>query len=152
MLDRLPSGSQLATRKGPSDGKCALCGAEEDASHMFFQCSIARFVWSVLRQALGRNWCPTNFAQFHALLAQVPNRARRIIWLLFSAQSWALWSVRNKLTIEKRVVKHPADIIFKSMLFMQGWLPLLKPQDREGATWLVGKLKEIHASCLPMRT
>ena len=52
--DRLPSGGQLISRQGPSDGLCELCGEAEDASHMFFKCSIARFAWSVLRQVLGR--------------------------------------------------------------------------------------------------
>ena len=151
ILDRLPSGAQLATRQGPSDGNCALCGEVEDATHIFFRCSPAVFMWAVLRQVLGRPWCPQNFAQFFAILANFTGRARRLIWLLFLAQAWALWSVRNKLSIERKVVKHPADIIFKTMVFLQAWLPPLRSLDKEGASWLVAKLRELHASCLPSR-
>nr|XP_051216374.1 uncharacterized protein LOC127333971 [Lolium perenne] len=61
-LDKLPSSSQIVIRQGPSDGLCALCGGFEDASHIFFACSLARFAWSVLRQLLGCNWNPSNFA------------------------------------------------------------------------------------------
>ncbi|KAK1645894.1 hypothetical protein QYE76_063699 [Lolium multiflorum] len=68
-LDKLPSGLQIHARHGPSNGLCPLCGAPEDASHIFFSCSLAIFAWSVSRQMLGCNWCPTNFAQFHDILS-----------------------------------------------------------------------------------
>jgi hypothetical protein len=61
-LDKLPSGQQILSRHEPSNGLCALCGAPEDASHIFFACSLASFSWSVTRQLLGCNWRPANFA------------------------------------------------------------------------------------------
>ena len=48
ILDRLPSGAQLATRKGPSDDKCAMCGEVEDATNIFIRRSMAVFMWSVM--------------------------------------------------------------------------------------------------------
>jgi hypothetical protein len=36
ILDRLPSSQQIATRHGPATGNCSLCGAVEDAGHIFF--------------------------------------------------------------------------------------------------------------------
>ena len=39
--DRLPSSNNIAIRHGPSDGSCALCGAHEDANHIFFNCHLA---------------------------------------------------------------------------------------------------------------
>ena len=42
-LDKLPSGVNIANRFGPSDGLCALCGSLENASHIFFECSLAKF-------------------------------------------------------------------------------------------------------------
>jgi hypothetical protein len=68
-FDKLSSGQQILTRHGPSNGLCALCGAPEDATHIFFACSLAAFAWSVTRHLLGRNWRPANFAQFHTILA-----------------------------------------------------------------------------------
>ena len=63
-IDRLPSSLNLAQRHGLAVGPCALCGDLEDASHIFFSCSLAKFSWSVLRSLLGCNWCPSSFAQF----------------------------------------------------------------------------------------
>ena len=119
---------------------------------MFFQCSMALFMWHVARQVLGRTWGHANFTQFSVILAQLSGRAHRLIWFLFTAQSWAIWAVRNKLAIEKNTIRHPADSASKQCFFMQAWLPLLKPLDWVGASWLVGKFKEIHVSCLQART
>jgi hypothetical protein len=116
-LDRLPSSLNVAAKRGPGNGRCALCNVEEDVTHIFFVCSPAKLAWSVLRQLLGCSWCPGNFAQFFAIVSSFSGRFKRMIWLLFIAQSWALWLLRNKLTIESRVMNHPADVIFKTMLF-----------------------------------
>jgi hypothetical protein len=41
---------QVAKRQGPSDGNCALCGEIEDCSHIFFGCSLAKFMWARVRE------------------------------------------------------------------------------------------------------
>ena len=152
MLDKLPSGQQLATRRGPSDGKCALCLADEDATHMFFSCPLARFSWSVFRQLLGCSWSPGNFAHFFALLSSLSGQRRRVVWHLFVAQSWALWNVRNKLSIEHKIIKHPADIIYKTLIFLQLWCLNAKPVDRSRLGELVGRLKLLYTSNRPSRS
>ena len=85
-LDKLPSGMQLVTRFGPSDGRCSLCGNWENASHIFFECSKAKFASSVVRQALGMAWSPQNFSQLLPILANLLSRSGRLVWALFLAQ------------------------------------------------------------------
>jgi hypothetical protein len=148
-LDRLPSSLQIATRHGPATGGCALCGAPEDAAHIFFSCSTAQFVWAVLRQLLGCNWRPANFPQFHAILSSFAGYTRRILWVLFLAQSWALWTTHNKLTIEKKVINHPADIIYKTVIFLQLWRPKFKGLERERLVWMESELRELYSSMKP---
>jgi hypothetical protein len=151
ILDRLPSSKLIAERNGPASGLCALCGSCEDASHIFFTCPLARFAWSVLRQLLGCRWSPANFAQFFALIANIAGGPRRVIWMLFLAQAWALWTCRNKLVFERRPVKQPADIIFKTLIFFQLWTPLAKEKDKGALEWLGCELRRQHASLLPPR-
>ena len=143
-MDKLPSALQIASRFGPSDGKCALCGAWENAAHIFFKCSLAQFAWSTLRESLGRDWRPANFVQLRAILLSLSGRDRRLFWVLFLAQSWALWLVRNKLAIEKKLIRHPADILFKTLLFLQLWLLALKSKDQEGARWIIDEIGRAH--------
>jgi hypothetical protein len=88
VLDRLPSILLIASRHGPANGACSLCGFAEDATHIFFSCSLADFAWSVLRQLLGCNWCPTITQQFFAsILSSFSGQPRRLLWTLFVAQS-----------------------------------------------------------------
>ena len=148
-LDKLHSGLQIASRFGPSDGRCLLCGDLENASHIFFTCSMARFAWSSMRQTLGRDWAPTSFAQFFSILTNLTGQFCRLLWVLFLAQSWALWHVRNKLAIEKKVIHHPTDILFKTLIFLQLWIPTLKSSDQEGVRWLISELKQTHLACRP---
>ena len=35
---RLPSNDQVLKRRGPSDGKCSMCGQPKDVEHIFFGC------------------------------------------------------------------------------------------------------------------
>jgi hypothetical protein len=149
ILDRLPSSHNIAARHGPGNGRCSLCGVEEDASHIFFTCSPAKFAWSVFRQLLGCSWCPANFFQLYAIVSSLSGSFRRVVWTLFLAQSWALWHFRNKLTIESKLMKHPANIIFKSMLFLQLWTPLAKTPDRPGLRTVATQLRLLHAAHAP---
>jgi hypothetical protein len=54
--DRLPSNAQIKRRHGQSDGNCAICHQLEDASHIFFNCPLAQFAWSSIRELVGVDW------------------------------------------------------------------------------------------------
>jgi hypothetical protein len=86
-LDRLPSSLNMTTKRGPGNMRCAICNADEDATHIFFACSPVYFAWSVLRQLLGCSWCKGNFAQFFVIVSSFLGRFRRMVRLFFIAQS-----------------------------------------------------------------
>ena len=65
------------------------------------------------------------------------------------AQSWALWHVRNKLTIESKMINSPADIIFKTAIFLQQWTLTAKQQDQEALQGMARELRRLHAQNLP---
>jgi hypothetical protein len=52
-----------------------------------------------------------------------------MIWTFFTAQSWVLWTTRNKFTIEKKIPQQPANCVFKCLLNLQLWHPLQKSKD-----------------------
>jgi hypothetical protein len=62
------------------------------------------------------------------------------------AQSWVVWLIRNKLTMESKLINHPAVNIFKTMLFVQLWSLLAKPQDRPCLKGVASMLKQLHAA------
>jgi hypothetical protein len=54
----LPSNDRIHDRGGPSDGKCSLCGGPESTDHIFFECILAQFLWSGVRDMFSVNWHP----------------------------------------------------------------------------------------------
>jgi hypothetical protein len=111
---RLPSNAQINRRHRAFNGSCALCGQLESVDHIFFACDLAAFAWSGIREAFGVQWNPRTFQEFFVIVNSLAPRFKQAIWLLFAAQSWALWNIRNKITIEHKLPAHPADCIFKT--------------------------------------
>jgi hypothetical protein len=105
--DRLPSNTQISRRHGASDGSCALCGQLETAAHNFFTCDLAAFAWSGISEAFGVQWNSISFQDLFLIVNSLDPSFKYAIWLLFAAQSWALWNIRNKLTIEHKFPSQP---------------------------------------------
>ena len=61
------------------------------------------------------------------ILDSFSGKTKRVLWLLFAIQSWALWVTRNKFSIEGVFPQQPADVLYKLLIFLQQWRPLMKP-------------------------
>ena len=118
--NRLPTSDNVAKRNGPADGTCTLCGLGENANHIFFQCVLARFAWSAVRETFDKNWQPHTSKDLLEILSAQKGPSARVLWRCVGALLWSLWSVRNKFTIEHKFPKHPADILFKCHIFQIG--------------------------------
>jgi hypothetical protein len=75
------------------------------------------------------NWSPSSRQEWLSILANLNPRAKRLLWTLFVAQSWALWLTRNKFSIEGVFPRQPADVVFKLVLTLQLWRPLQNRKD-----------------------
>jgi hypothetical protein len=53
----LPSNDNINCRRGPLSGRCAFCADAEDTAHIFFLCSLARFMRSAVREQLLLETC-----------------------------------------------------------------------------------------------
>jgi hypothetical protein len=71
---RLPTGVEVLKRNGPGDGRCPLCGPEEDTNHIFVTCVSAQFLWSCFRDLVGGSWDHNNFPALFAELQALPPR------------------------------------------------------------------------------
>jgi hypothetical protein len=105
---------------------------------------LAAFAWSGLREALGVQWNPQCFQDFFSIINSLALSFKSAIWMLFAAQSWALWIIRNKMTIEHKFPAQPADCFFKTSLFLQLWRPLLRNKHTSKMELLLGVLKSLY--------
>jgi hypothetical protein len=63
------------------------------------------------------------------------------VWTYFAAQCWAIWTTRNKFTIEGKFPRRPADCIFKISLSLQLWRPLQRAKDEGTLDELIAMTK-----------
>jgi hypothetical protein len=127
---RLPCNDQIHARGGCADGLCALCGQVETVDHLFFQCPLACFLWSGVRDQFSVDWNPKSRVQWFAILNSLNPKTQRPVWVFFAALAWALWTTRNKFTIERKFPRHPADVVYKLIISLQLWRPLQSPKEQ----------------------
>ena len=116
-------------------------GVPEDADHVFF-----RFAWSMVREAASMDWDPRSRSELESSLSSVQGSSRRIMWTCAAAMLWALWRICNKLTIEGVFPSHPADVIYKCIIFLQQWAPLGRHQDADLHRQSLDRLRLVYSA------
>ncbi|GKV05586.1 hypothetical protein SLEP1_g17582 [Rubroshorea leprosula] len=103
LMDRIPTRSNLFKRgiiKEVEERKCALCmGEEEDSSHLFLNCSVAKWLWKActkwwgVKIVLQKECWPT----FQHLGAWTKKTYKKEGWdCIWNAMLWTVWMARNK--------------------------------------------------------
>uniref|UniRef100_A0ACD5TZU3 Uncharacterized protein n=1 Tax=Avena sativa TaxID=4498 RepID=A0ACD5TZU3_AVESA len=147
LRDRLPSGVEVAKRRGPGTGLCPLCGTPETWSHILFSCSAARALWSFVQEALGPAWQAQELGEFLQTQANRAGGGRRLFWLVFAGISWTLWNVHNKMVIENIFPSRVTDPVFSFLGFLQQWSPLVQQRDRSSFD---DTLRTLRTAALPL--
>lgn len=65
----------------------------------------------------------------------------RLFWIGLAVVCWALWTTRNKFTIEHIFPAKSADCLFKACLFLQQWRLLTKLEDKHNFDLLLAKIR-----------
>jgi hypothetical protein len=106
---------------------------------------MAGFVWAGIRDVLHCDWNPAGAGEFLAIVQGLSGSFRRLVWFTFAAQCWALWNIRNKLTIEGKLTANPADALFQISLHMQHWRVLVRPKDRDLLDVATDEVRRLYA-------
>lgn len=99
--DKVQSAEQLAKKNwdGPTD--CKLCGQLESAEHIFVQCVLARFSWSVFRDVCEWGTIPISMDNIHGKLVEGSSNMNRKFVFIFGCLAWSLWLIRNDFIFKK---------------------------------------------------
>jgi hypothetical protein len=125
--DRIQSGVQLKKKQWSGPEECAACDNLETTDHILFQCPLAVYLWSFLRVSLSWSASPTNCTDFLMEFAEDCRGAKRKVTLFICAGAlWTIWKTRNDMVINKKIVSSPKVIIFKTLMLIKTWRPLLK--------------------------
>ena len=55
---------------------------------------------------------------------------------------WTLWTIRNKMVIERIFLRRASDSMFKLLAFLQQWHPLSRQRDRGQLDDMITRLVE----------
>jgi hypothetical protein len=75
--------------------------------------------------------CPSSLGEFSSVWLQGkgPMPDRPLIFF-FAGFAWAIWTMRNKMAIEKSFAKAPTNVIYHAVSLLQRWCVLLKEKDK----------------------
>ena len=118
-----------------------FCSNVESIEHLFFSCSVARYVWSVMRCAFMLKSIPIGFYDLPRWLETFRVEDRFLILTGVASLIWAIWKTRNNACFNRINPQDPTFIIFMMSYLISYWAGLQRPNLRKtqckGASLLV---------------
>jgi hypothetical protein len=107
-----------------------------------------------VRSMFSMNWNPRSRQDWLGILEPLYPKCKRMLWTYFAAQSWALWTTKNKFTIEGKFPRQPANRVFQFLINLQLWCHSKKTRDlgwwrnwRRCQELIRQHLQPVHPSC-----
>jgi hypothetical protein len=80
---------------------CCFCDSLETIHHLFFDCALAKFIWSVIQITFGLS-TPTNIKHaFGVWVKKMNNKDKKLLLVGLGAMFWSIWLSRNDIVFNK---------------------------------------------------
>ena len=119
----------LIKRKWQGDSRCLFCPEQETISHLFFECPLAKFVWSIVAMVVGAPCRPCSFDQFWTWVQIYMSGGELFHMVGLAAICWSIWRSRNNVCFEKKKIRSPTEIICLASSFIVFWTELQKAEN-----------------------
>jgi hypothetical protein len=111
----------LAKRQWKGCTRCCFCSEHETIQHLFFNCPMARLMWSVISVTFGITK-PANTANlFGPWLRSFSHKQRDLVIVGVAAFCWVLWLSRNDVIFQKSKSKSILQAMFRGTLWIRSW-------------------------------
>ena len=120
----------LLKRKWKGSPNCAFCQEGESVQHLFFDCSVSIYTWSILAYIFGVSVRPTSIIQFWACIQWCLPGGRHVYFVGLAAVCWAIWKTRNGVCFDGKRVKTPTEALCLISSMLMYWAKL-------NACWMV---------------
>ena len=113
----------MLLKKGwKGEKKCVLCGKDESIDHLFFSCSAASFLWSLVRCVCGFKTVPSNVKDcFGEWIRKFNKDDKKMVLVGISALLWAIWKSRNAIVFENKRINDPLYIVKLMCRWLTDW-------------------------------
>jgi hypothetical protein len=136
----------LGIRRPPPRSDVPYVGSIRTRNAIFLSCTIAKFMWTAVRELLSCSWNPSCLSHVARLLHTCVGETKQFFWICNAALCWTLWNVRNKFSVEGKFPTQPIDCIYKISMYLQVWKPMPRRSDREALELTIGRIHALHAS------
>jgi hypothetical protein len=85
------SKDNLVKQKWKGNKSCAFCSENESVQHLFFECSMAKYVWSILAHSLGSACRPNSIEQYWTWVQKILPQAPSMHSVGLAAVIWVIW-------------------------------------------------------------
>ena len=103
----------LIKRKWQGDTRCHFCSGQMTVDHLFFECSLAKFIWSVVAIVVGAPCRPCSFDQFWRWAQVYMSGGKTFLMVGLAAICWAIWRSRNSSCFDGK----KSDLLLRSFVF-----------------------------------
>lgn len=117
----------LVKRKWKGNKTCFFCNNDETIDHIFFECIVARYVWSMVAFVFGVKCRPNSLEQFWFWASSYIQSAKHFHMVGLSSVCWAIWKTRNAVCFESKRIKCPTNLVCYISSFLSYWADLQKP-------------------------
>ena len=122
--------NNLGKRNWHGSRQCVFCHNDGTIKHLFFNCTIACSIWSII-QIGSTLYPPTSVANiFGSWLNGVDKRFKRLIRMAALAVIWSLWLCRNDKVFHDKNCSL-MQIIFRTTAILRTWVPLQRVEHRD---------------------
>lgn len=104
---------------GHEDGLCPLCVVHETGTHIFLLMYGLPPPLELCSWRSRPELQASDMGDFLAFQANCARKRRHLLWFIFSAAAWTLWTTHNKMLIGKVILRHATHSILKLLAFMQ---------------------------------
>lgn len=121
----------LSRIKWQGDVRCKFFEANESIPHLFFECSTARYVRSMVAMVVGAPCRPVSFNQFWIWVNIYLKGGKKYFMVGLGAICWAIWKARNDICFDKKLIRSPTEIICTISSFLTYWTDLQAQEDKD---------------------
>ena len=124
--NKLLTRDNLSKRRPMADVTCVFCSENESIVHLFFECCVAKEVWSSCANSLGISLNP-GFESIARLW--IYKKKHAITNLCTSAILWCIWNLRNAFCFQGKCWRDVPIVLTKACRMMRRWKSLCNGQE-----------------------
>jgi hypothetical protein len=102
----------LVKRNCHRNEQCCFCQNYETIQHLFFDCKLAKFIWTIIYFTFGLEFPVSINHLFGAWALNMNSRTRKLVLVGIGTMLWSMWLSRNDITFDKKPILSYMQVIY----------------------------------------